>query len=71
VEAAAKQYAPNVICTYLFELAKRFNNFYNNVPILQTTNYQLMTFRLRLTNATAQILKTGLNLLGIEALERM
>lgn len=34
VEQAGVNYSPNVICTYLFELAKRFNNFYNNVPIL-------------------------------------
>lgn len=65
VEAAAKQYAPNLICSYLFEMAKRFNNLYNNYPILGND------FRLRLTEATAAILKNGLNLLGIEALERM
>jgi arginyl-tRNA synthetase len=37
VEEAARQYAPNLVCAYLFELAKRFNNFYNNVPILQSS----------------------------------
>ncbi|MDO8515199.1 MAG: arginine--tRNA ligase [bacterium] len=38
VDLAARSYAPNVLCTYLFELAKRFNNFYNNVPILNQDN---------------------------------
>lgn len=65
VEQAAKQYAPNMICNYLFELAKRFNNFYNNCPILGNH------FRLTLTASCADILKNGLNLLGIEALEKM
>jgi arginyl-tRNA synthetase len=65
VELAAKQYAPNVLCTYLFELAKRFNNLYNNCPILENN------FRLQLTAGISQILATGLNLLGIKALERM
>ncbi len=65
VEAAAKQYAPNLIATYLFELAKRFNNMYNNCPILGNP------LRESLTAAMTQILKNGLNLLGIEALERM
>ncbi|MEK7127873.1 MAG: arginine--tRNA ligase, partial [Patescibacteria group bacterium] len=65
IELAAKQYAPNVICTYLFELAKRFNNLYNNCPIIGND------FRLSLTNATLIILASGLNLLGIKALEKM
>lgn len=65
VEAAVKGYAPNLICSYLFELAKRFNNLYNNCPILGND------LRLALTEATATALKNGLNLLGIEALEKM
>ncbi|MCL4390047.1 MAG: arginine--tRNA ligase [Patescibacteria group bacterium] len=65
VEAAARQYAPNLVCSYLFELAKRYNNFYNNCPILGND------LRLKLTATTADVLKNGLNLLGIEALERM
>ncbi len=65
VELAARQYAPNVLCAYLFELAKRFNNFYNNCPILGNN------LRLLLTAKTAIILKSGLNLLGLEALKRM
>ncbi len=68
VEAAAKQYAPNLICAYLFELAKRFNAFYNEVPILKS---ETEAFRRKLVEATAVVLKNGLYLLGIEALERM
>ncbi len=68
VELAAKQFAPNLLCTYLFELAKRYNSFYAEVPILGTDQEN---FRLRLTRATSVIIKNGLNLLGIEVLERM
>lgn len=65
VEQAARNYSPNLIASYLFELAKRFNNLYNNQQILGNDA------RLKLTKATATVLKNGLNLLGIEALERM
>jgi arginyl-tRNA synthetase len=69
VESAAKNYSPNLICTYLFELAKRFNNFYNNQQIISQNSTQ--SFRLALTKSTAETLKKGLTLLGIEALEKM
>ncbi len=65
VEAAAKNYSPNLVCSYLFELAKRFNNLYNNCPILEND------FRLALTEAVSIVLKNGLTMLGIAALERM
>lgn len=65
VEEAAKRYAPNLVCNYLYELAQRFNSFYNADPILGNE------FRLILTKATGKVLKKGLNLLGIEVLERM
>ena len=65
VEAAAQNYAPNLVCTCLFELAKRFNNLYNNCPILEND------FRLMLTEQTSHTLKNGLGLLGIAALEKM
>lgn len=73
IELAAKTYSPNLICTYLFELAKRFNNFYNNCPILTPDHPNLPYHpdRLSLTQAVSIILKNGLTLLGIEALEQM
>ncbi|MCL4398046.1 arginine--tRNA ligase [Patescibacteria group bacterium] len=65
VEAAARSYSPNLVAGYLFELAKRYNNFYNSQPIIGND------FRLALTAATAIVLKNGLNLLGIEVLDKM
>ena len=71
VEAAARTYSPNLVCTYSFELAKRFNNFYNNTPILKADTAESVGFRVSLTQAVSIVLKNGLNLLGIEALEVM
>ncbi|MBL7150905.1 arginine--tRNA ligase [Candidatus Microgenomates bacterium] len=122
VKEAGENYAPNLICNFLFDLAQKYNTFYNKWSILQPNNkakasqgstslpadatHQALQagevarrdssdggrldpelvegeshdssevertrdFRLSLTAATAQILKSGLNLLGIKTLERM
>lgn len=65
VEKAARELSPNVLCSYLFTLAQAFNLFYQKHAILGTDS------RLVLTAATAQVLKNGLYLLGIETVERM
>lgn len=71
VESASEQYLPNIICNYLFELAQSFNAFYQEIPILKEENEAKRLMRLNLIKATAQVLKNGLNLLGIEAPEEM
>ena len=71
VEEAARRYAPNLVCTFLYELAQRFNTFYNQHSILSADSPSVISFRLGLTKAVGQVLKNGLTLLGIEALERM
>ena len=68
VEEAAANFAPNLLCNYLFDLSQKFNNFYQKHKILQSKNED---FRLSLTSAVGQILKTGLYLLGIESPEKM
>ncbi|OGM11319.1 arginine--tRNA ligase, partial [Candidatus Woesebacteria bacterium RBG_16_39_8b] len=94
IEAAATNYSPNLLCNYLFDLAKRFNAFYNAHRILEDdlvnqvnqdnqgkknsinsvnrlTQLTKQTFRVALTSATGQILKTGLNILGIDTPPKM
>lgn len=72
VVEAAQRYSPNLVCNYLFELAQRFNTFYNGHSILTPAEGgQTKNFRVALTAAVAQILENGLNLLGIEAPEKM
>lgn len=68
VEQAAKDFAPNVICNYLFELSQKFNLFYQKHKIIGSENEE---FRLGLTKATGGVIKNGLNLLGIETVNKM
>ena len=62
---------PHYLAEYLFLLAGKFNNFYQKIPVLKEKDNTLRASRLMLTAAAAQILKNGLELLGIEALEEM
>lgn len=71
VLAAGQNYAPNLICNFLFDLASKFNLFYNKHSILKAGDPELVKRRLALTVAVGQILKNGLGLLGIETPERM
>lgn len=69
VEETAKTYSPHLLCAYLFDLTQKFNLFYEKCPILKAED-ELKRLRLMLVEATAQLLKNGLYLLGIEVLER-
>jgi arginyl-tRNA synthetase len=68
VEEAAEKLAPNILCEYLFNLAQIFNLFYQKYKIIGSRQEP---FRLALSQATGQVLKNGLYLLGILAPERM
>lgn len=70
IESSAYQYAPNLLCSYLFELAQKFNLFYQKSPVLKAEE-QTRLLRLQLTAAVAQVLKNGLSLLGIETIEKI
>jgi len=65
---AAEKYSPNLLCIFLFELAQCYNTFYNKHRIIGSEQEKL---RLVLTAAVAQVLKNGLNLLGLETPKRM
>jgi arginyl-tRNA synthetase len=63
-------YRPNVLATYLFELALTFHAFYEACPVLKSEGATRAS-RLMLCEATARVLREGLALLGIEVPERM
>ncbi len=67
---AAETYKPNLIADYLFELAKKFNTFYNALPVLREKD-EILYSRLLIAERTAFVLKQGLELLGIETVDRM
>ncbi|OGM75442.1 arginine--tRNA ligase [Candidatus Woesebacteria bacterium RIFCSPLOWO2_12_FULL_39_9] len=77
VEEATKNYAPNLLCNYLYDVAQKFNLFYQKHGILKDESVRVeeqesvRDFRLALTAATGQILKNGLYLLGIQAPKSM
>lgn len=71
IQEAGENYAPNLLCNFLFDLAQKYNLFYNKQPILKAESEELKDFRLVLTGAVGQIIKNGLYLLGIETPERM
>ncbi len=70
VQDSATDLAPNLICEHLEATAQKFNVFYDKNPILKA-EAATKELRFLLTAAAAQVLKNGLNLLGIATLERM
>ena len=71
VRSAADKFSPNLICNYGFNLAQKFNSFYQAHSVLVAESEELKMFRIALTQGVAQILKTSLLLLGIEIPEKM
>ena len=62
---------PHLLCAYLYDLAGLFSSFYENCPILTAEDEAVRNSRLRLAALTGRTLKQGLELLGLDTLERM
>lgn len=71
IEESAQKFSPNLICNFVFDLAKTYNLFYDRYPILKAETEEKKIFRLQLTSAVGQILKNALFLLGIASPEKM
>jgi len=71
VASTLETYSPSKLCTYLFELAQSFTSFYESCPVLKAPDAATKASRLALCEIAASVLAKGLNLLGIEAPERM
>ena len=71
VHGTAAALAPHRLCTYLFDLATAFTDFYESCPILRADTPEQLRSRLLLADLTARVLARGLDLLGIAAPERM
>jgi len=69
--SATDEFNPSRIVQHIYETAKVFNQFYHLHPVISAENKELAKARLALVKATAIALKKGLNLLGIEELEKM
>ena len=71
IAAAAAAFSPAMVANYAYELAKAFNSFYQDTPILREENAQVRAFRVSLCAMVANALKNTMNILGIEVPERM
>ena len=71
VASVGETLQPHRLCTYLFELASLFTAFYEKCPVLRADTPELRANRLALCDLTARVLSCGLDLLGIEAPQRM
>ena len=71
VQATAESLQPHRLTTYLFELATAFTSFFEHCPVLRADTSEQRASRLVLTDLTARTIRLGLDLLGIEAPERM
>jgi arginyl-tRNA synthetase len=71
VVEAARDYSPAVIANYMYDLAKSYNQFYQSISIFQEEDQAKLRFRIAFSKATADAIKKGMKLLGIEVPERM
>ena len=70
VYKSAHDFAPNLIANYLFDLAQKFNLFYQKHQIIKAEKGS-KNFRLTLTKAVGKVIKNGLYLLGIKIVMKM
>ncbi|MBQ0719246.1 MAG: arginine--tRNA ligase [Gammaproteobacteria bacterium] len=72
LKTVAEDGYPHTLCTYLYDLASAFMSFYEHCPILRSDiDAGTRASRLQLSNTAADTLQKGLELLGIETMERM
>jgi len=71
VKLAGEKYSPALIANYSYELAKEFNQFYQEVPILKEEDKTVSNFRLCLASFTGQVICSSMKLLGIEVPVKM
>ncbi|KAJ8605802.1 hypothetical protein CTAYLR_000538 [Chrysophaeum taylorii] len=62
---------PNILCDFLFDLSQTFNRFYEVCPVAQADDADQKFTRATLCAATASVLKTGLDILGIQTVDRL
>ncbi len=71
VSQAAASFSPAMIANYTYDLAKAFNSFYQDTPILRENDPDRMLFLVKICNAVSLTIKNMMSILGIEVPERM
>ena len=71
VKLAGEEYSPAVIANYTYELAKEYNAFYHECPILIEEDENVKALRLAISALTAQVISASMRLLGVTVPDRM
>ena len=71
VAEAAAALSPAVIANYCYDLAKEFNQYYHETPILKEPDGEVLRMRLELISTLASVLRRGMKILGIDLPDRM
>ena len=71
IELSFRDRAPHKICEFIYELSNNFNKFYNDTRILSEEDEAKKASWLSLINLVKNVLEQGLDLLGMESVERM
>jgi len=71
VEEAGTEMSPALIANYVYELAKEYNTFYQEIPVLKEEAKEKVMLRLLLSEMTGNVIRSAMYLLGIDVPERM
>jgi len=71
IEEAAMEYSPSIVAQYVYDLSKEFNKFWQTIIILQEEDEELRKMRIIISGTVASIIRKSLNMLGIDAPNRM
>ena len=71
IAEAAKAYSPALVANFAYELAKEFNQYYHDTPILKEEDASLLRMRLHLISVLASVLRKAMGILGISLPEKM
>ena len=71
IEQACAEHNPSVIANYVFNLAKTFNSFYSELSVANAETETKKQLRLKISLFTANVIKSGMGLMGIAVPERM
>ena len=71
IAEAGEAHSPALVANFAYELAKEFNQYYHDTPILREENENLLKYRLVLIETIAKVLSKAMAVLGINLPERM
>jgi arginyl-tRNA synthetase len=71
IKEAAREYSPAIVANLVYELAKEYNQFYQNIPIFNEADPGKLKGRIALSHSVAAAIKKGMHLLGIQVPDRM